>query len=337
VAPVITIAAIVAVVAVTVTVVVLLRGEGGAQAGGQSIPDYQAPANGGGYDTAEWDQPLPLAVGDCSWQQDAAPALSALGGGVVEYRITQSGCQFVLSDRNTILQVHVLGAYNRIDEATGVLRPAQFAGVPGRLYSYSRGTTSDMCSSTLATRSIAVPSIDAYTTNHSGDQNQHCDLAARAAEILARRYVPLAGGTPAAGTAQRQPTGALNGKPACDLARAASAFLHVKAEAGRSGMVALGSTCDYDDPSTLVSALLTQGTPRLAGVPLVPGARVTNTRLGFYPLRMEQEPAKCTLSLEFDDGHVFQLATGPKDGTPTSITCLAGRVALAEVADSLFR
>ncbi|GAA1948271.1 hypothetical protein [Amycolatopsis minnesotensis] len=327
-------AAVVVVIAATAVTLVLTLGDkddGGQQAAapGETSSEYTAPADGSGYDTADWDQPLPLPIGEnrCAWQKDVVQEIGALGGGVTDFKDNTSGCQFLLGDGNTIIQVRATGPYDRISQETGVLEPAQFAGVPGRVYAftYSKHTG---CSALLASRSVAVPAVDISTKDKGGDQKQHCELAKKAMEVVAKKYVPLAGGTPASGAVQEVPAKAFEGKTACDLAKAGAVYLGVESDSAKEGTDPLGSTCTLDGATTTASAKLTKSTT-LDGVPPVPGAKATNSKLGSYPLRMEQEPAKCTLSLDYGGGHVFQLSMGPKDGKPVNITCQAGRVAMA--------
>ncbi|QWF77718.1 hypothetical protein [Amycolatopsis sp. CA-230715] len=330
----IAVAAVVVIAATTVTLVLTLGGDkdgGGQQAAGpgEGGSEYTAPADGSGYDTADWDQPLPLPLGEnrCAWQKDAVPEIGALGGGVTDFKDNTSGCQFLLADGNTIVQVRETGPYNRISQDTSVLEPAQFAGVPGRVYAFTYEKHTG-CSALLASRSAAVPAVDISTKDKGGDQKQHCELAKKAMEVVANKYVPLAGGTPASGTVQEVPANALQGKNACDLAKAGASYIGVESKSAQEGTDPLGSTCKLDGSDTTASAKLTTSTA-LDAVPPVPGAKATNGKLGTYPLRMEQEPAKCTLSLDLGGGKVFQLAMGPKDGQPVNITCQAGRVALA--------
>lgn len=267
-------------------------------------------------------QPLCLAAGKTQ-------ELGTLGGGVIDYKDQPSGCQFLLSDDNTVIQVRETGTYNRIDQSTSLLRPATFAGVPGRIYAFS--DSDQICSAELASRSIGVPSVDVFRKNKQGDRQQHCDLAQKAMEMIAKRYVPLAGGTPSSSARQGLPSSVLQAATACDLANAGTAYLGLDSGTGTKGTTPQGSTCTLTGGSTTATALLTTGAPGLDEVPIVPGASVTTTKLGSFPLRIEQEPAKCTLSLEYTGGQVFQLAVGPKDAKPTTITCQAGRVALASV------
>lgn len=337
----IAVAVVVVVAATTVTLVLTLGGkdDGGQQAAGPGTDssEYTAPGDGSGYDTADWDQPLPLPLGEnrCAWQKDLVPEIGALGGGVTDFKDNTSGCQFLLADGNTIVQVRETGPYNRISQETGVLEPGQFAGVPGRVYAFTYDKHTG-CSALLASRSAAVPAVDISTKDKGGDQKQHCELAKKAMEVVAKKYVPLAGGTPASGTVQEVPASVLQGKSACDLAKSGGTYIGVESKSAQEGTDQLGGTCTLDGSATTASAKLTTSTA-LDAVPPVPGAKATNGKLGSYPLRMEQEPAKCTLSLDFGGGKVFQLAMGPKDGQPVNIICQAGRVALGVVLVNLLQ
>jgi hypothetical protein len=117
---------------------------------------------------------------------------------------------------------------------------------------------------TLATSSVAVPTIPVQTRDVSGGLARDCDMAEQAAEILAKRYVLLGGGTPAPNALQRVPPALLGQETACDLGRAASTYVGVEADTARPGPTALGSTCDYDDPATVLHIMLTSGTRRAA-------------------------------------------------------------------------
>lgn len=328
--------ALVAVAAIAATLVITLRPSAPPAA---AITEYQAPANGSGYDTAVWDQPIPLPVGAnlCSWMPEMAEASGSLGGGVVRTSDGSveggPGCSFRLADGN-VIQVRN-GPFYAINQYTSVLEAATFAGIPGRMYSFIPADDPDVtCTAQLAGRSIAVSAVDAFALDNNGDQQAMCALARQGMELLARRYVPLPGGTPARDAIQDLPPGALDAKSACDLAGTALYHLNVpyREEARQRGSTALGTTCMSAGQENTATFLLTTGTPGLAGVPPVAGAKVTTSRFGTsYTLRLEQEPARCTASLEFTGGKVFQLTTGPDRNKPDNSACQAARVALAYV------
>ncbi|WP_020421096.1 hypothetical protein [Amycolatopsis sp. ATCC 39116] len=339
--------ALVAVAAIAATLVITLRPS--APPAAAAITEYQAPADGSGYDTAAWDQPIPLPVGAnlCSWMPEMTEAFGRLGGGVVRTSDGSveggPGCSFRLADGN-VIQVRNDGPFYAINQYTSVLEAATFAGLPGRMYSFvPADDPRGLCTAQLAGRSIAVPAVDAFARDNNGNQQAMCALARQGMELLARRYVPLAGGTPARDAIQDLPPGALDATSACDLAAAAVYHLNVpyREEARQRGSTALGTTCTVEGQANTATFLLTTGTPGLAGVPPVAGAKVTTSRFGTsYTLRLEQEPARCTASLEYTGGKVFQLTTGP-DRRPGNSACQAARVALGyvvrqQLADSTF-
>ncbi|WP_143021414.1 hypothetical protein [Prauserella marina] len=332
--------AVAVVAAVTVTAVVLLGGDesggdaarGNGQPPGEAgIPAYEPENTAEAHSTAEWDQPLPLPVDtECAWTDDAMPDMERLG--FARAGVSGTGCQFIKQDENTVVQVRTYQPYNEVTQDSQLMEPVEVAGLTGRKYDFGYSEDSTHCSVELDVRSLGSLAVDGYARDDGGDRDAHCDMALSAAEALAARYVPLAGGTPHPDAPQGPPDDALAGGTACDVVGTSVVYFGISSEGGRQESDERGDLCRFEEGDLSLDALVTAESTGLAGLPATEGATVTETSLGPLPLRTEQTPDRCVVSAEFGNGQVLSLDLGSTAGEAGPATCLAGRVVLAETA-----
>jgi hypothetical protein len=303
-------------------------------------PRYDEPPDRGGFSTQPWDQPLPLPTRQsgnaCGWLESALPALQPLGAVSVEDRA--SGCQFALSNGQGA-QVHLYGPYNRITEDTALLQPVDIAGIKGRVYVFDP-PPSIFCSVELDIRAYASLKVDGYelSSDEAGDRQAHCELAMRVAEVIAKRYVPLAGGTPWPQTRQQPADDVLSRTEPCETVR----FTDVNyggissgRDSGRQGSTVLGPTCQYQSDYASATVQIVTATTGLAQLPQHSGTRGQDTAFGVLPARIEQAADRCWLSVQFGNGQVLQLEFTPNRARDYPITCMAAKVIMASAMATL--
>jgi hypothetical protein len=302
-------------------------------------PRYVPPADGSGYSNAQLDQrqPLPglLAVNRCDWLPLLVTRLKKMGATGTEK--SDSGCDVSFPDHE-VVEVTVIEDYSALDQDTTYLKPTTVDGLQARYYSLVPLSTDRGCSVELNTRSLSDLTVSAYNDTHSkGNFRAHCRRAGQAAAIVAKTFVPLAGGHPWSGTPQQPSAASLQGVRACGLVDVGSViFAHeLEDEHPRSGRTARGTTCEYSsNDSGTVHVLLTTSRSGLAAVPATPHSTVLPTKLGVLPARTEQIDIACTVAAQLITGQVVQVTytlapglTGYPDVTES--TCLATRSVLS--------
>lgn len=297
---------------------------------------YPPPADGSGYG-GPIDQPLPVPPSGCEWIDDALPALAPLK---LKYANgTGSGCQFGAGDTShEIIQVHLSGPYSEIGAGTATLEPVEVAGVPGRVYVFDNVDDPTFCSVALDVRAYSAFTVDAFDhadfAPSAPDNRANCELATKAAEILVRRYVPLAGGTPFADTVQRPDDAVLRTLAPCEFVKN-PIYSPVIEDNPRSGTADFGTTCTYEDSNGALRELVADGADGLAEFPRQrPGGLTTDRTFGDYPAREEQDAEGCVIAIETDSGQV--LAVDYASNGSADDTCqVAGVVLAAAIADQI--
>ncbi|MEU3269611.1 hypothetical protein ABZ639_02130 [Saccharomonospora sp. NPDC006951] len=332
--------AVAVVAAITVTAVVLIGGdESGGNAAGEtgqpqgesSIPAYEPENPAEAHSTAEWDQPLPLPVdAECGWTDDAMPDMERLG--FARAGVSGTGCQFIKDDENTVVQVRTYQPYNAVSQDSQLMEPVEVAGLTGRKYDFGYSEDSTHCSVELDVRSLGSLAVDGYARDDGGDRDAHCDMALSAAEALAARYVPLAGGTPHPDAPEGPPEDLLAQGTACDVIGTSPVYFGISSEGGRQETDDRGELCRFEEGGLSLDALVTAEPAGLAGLPAKEGTTVTEASLGSLPLRTEQTPDRCVVSAEFGNGQVLSVDLGSAEGEADPATCFVGRVVLAETA-----
>lgn len=298
------------------------------------LSHYTPPDDGSGYGQPI-DQPMPLpmttlAGSGCGWIDDALPSLAPLK---LKYaNETGSGCQFGAGNTShEIIQVHLSGPYSAIEQATAMLEPVEVAGIPGRLYVFEPVEDPTFCSIKLDIRAYAAFTVDGFDHKDfapsAADNRANCELATKAADILVRKYVPLAGGTPFAGTEQRPDDAALRELEPCEFVRN-PIYTPVIEDDPKSGTADFGTTCTYEDENGALRELITDGTGGLDDFRRqLRNSQVTTLSFGDYPARQEQNDEGCVLAIETGDGQV--LAVDYTNNGPIDESCQIAGVALA--------
>lgn len=280
------------------------------------------------------DQPLPLPVtnldeASCSWLDDALPALAPLG---LKYANgTASGCQFgagdeVVDTRPEIIQVWLASPYDEnIDGPTTMEEKIEVAGLPAQRYQFEYGKDEDptFCTVEVDVRAMAALSVDGFNhrDNPGTDNKGTCEIATKAAEILVRKYVPLAGGTPFRLTAQRPDDERLTGLEPCGLVRN-SIFTPVLDDDASTSETDLGSTCTYEDEYGTVRELIAEETHSLDDLPpLLEGSQQSTFSFGGeFPARQEWTDDGCAVAIETGDDTPVLAVTFVNPG-PTRVAC----------------
>lgn len=276
---------------------------------------YQVPPNGGGFSTEPLDQPDPLPSLLWPGQEDVCewltPELAQDAGGTGEYVPTTSGCQLILGGGERA-QVGLIGPYSFVTEPTHFMRPVTIAGLEARERALSSEGEKD-CTVQVNTRSVTAFHVSVWNEQggDSGSRKQRCRAARTAAEALAKRFVPLAGGEPWAKLAQQPGPNAGEGEDPCYIVQGSAAvYGGLDPESGTAGTDPLGATCSYTSAGDQsMTVLVTDGPDQgLAELPpQLPGAEMSDRRLGTLPARQEEAGEKCALSVEFVPGRVFTI------------------------------
>ncbi|WP_370944712.1 hypothetical protein AB5J62_37130 [Amycolatopsis sp. cg5] len=312
---------------------------GGPQA---DAPAYKPPTNGSGFSTDPLDQPLPLrsevSKAACDWLPLVTEEMKPLG--TVSSEAVLSGCQFVLPN-NKGAQVHVYGPYNRITQTTSSVEPVQIAGLKGRVYTFDPPPVT-FCSVLLDVRAYAALAVDGYDigSEEAGNRAEHCEIAKKVAEVIAKKFVPLAGGTPWEGVVQEPPADALAKMPGgiCEIVKFTHvnyAGISVPRGGGKEGVTPLGPSCAYESKYANAVGSYTTAGVGLAGVPEKPGARVTPGKFGVLPSRIEQTATSCTLSVELQSKQVLQTEFTPVAKDAKDKACESVKVTMAVSVASL--
>jgi hypothetical protein len=303
---------------------------------------YTPPDDGSGYGLPI-DQPMPLprtsfANVQCDWIDDALPALAPLG---LKYANgTGSGCQFGSGEpEDGIIQVHLAGPYVKIQQSTAMLEPVEVAGIPGRVYVFEPVSDKSFCSVALDIRAYSDFAVDGFdhedVAADATDNKENCELAKKAADILVRKYVPLAGGTPFPGTEQRADDEKLRELKPCEFVDDTN-YTPVTDEDAETGTTDFGTTCTYADENGTVRELITDGDGGLADLPLqLEDSQATTTTFGDYPARQEQSDEGCVLAIETGDGQVLAIGYTNDDPVDTACQIVSARLAVS-ISDQIW-
>lgn len=273
---------------------------------------YEPPADGSGFATQPMDQPYPLPSSFWRGRQDMCDGITAevarAAGGTGEISSVASGCYIFLGGAE-LIQVAEGGPYSWVTDPTHFVRPVTIAGLEARERAFT-GQGVGECSVVVNTRAPISLMFGAFNAEdpNSGDREQRCAAARKAAEAVVTRYVPLAGGTPWEPTPQQPPAHASEGMTACEIiGDSAAVYGHTSPKSKKAGTDPLGTTCTYTSSSTSLDAFVTDGTVAgLADIETrVEGAAVTDRRLGELPARVEDAGTTCAVLVEFVPQRVF--------------------------------
>ncbi|WP_410655317.1 hypothetical protein [Amycolatopsis sp. lyj-112] len=304
----------------------------GASSGDAQYPRYDPPADGSGFSDQARDQPLALPVkqGACDWLDSIKPDLQPLG--LVSAKEEFSGCQFVFPG-NKGAQVHAYGAYSWITQDAAVMEPVEIAGIKGRTYAFDAAPVT-FCSVNMDVRAYASIAVDAYDvgSDEAGNRDEHCALAKKVAEVVVKKFVPLAGGTPAASTVQEPAADALKAADVCEVVK----FTHANyagINSGRAGAQKgespLGPTCTHEVAYAKAVGMYTTGTGGLEAVPPKPGADVRTGKFGTLEARFEQTEETCAVSVRLTNGQVVQVDFIGKKKEAMTRTCVSAQLIMS--------
>ncbi len=305
-----------------------------ASSGESKYPRYDPPADGSGFSDQVLDQPLalPAKQGEegCDWLGSIESDLRPLG--LVSTKGVLSGCQFVFPN-NKGAQVHAYSPYSWITQDAALMEPVEIAGIEGRTYAFDKEPVT-FCSVNMDVRAYASIAVDAYDVDNdeAGVRAEHCELAKKVAEVVLKKFVPLAGGKPAPSTVQEPPADALKNADVCEVVK----FTHANyagVNAGREGALkgesTLGPTCTHEVPYAKVVGMYTTGTGGLEAVPAKQGADVRNGKFGTLRARFEQTEETCALSVQLGNGQVVQVDFVGKKKEAMSRTCVSAQLVLS--------
>ncbi|MFD6068477.1 DUF3558 domain-containing protein [Amycolatopsis lurida] len=298
------------------------------------FPRYTPPADGSGFSDQVLDQPLALPVEQgeegCDWLESIKPDLQPLG--LVSTKGTLSGCQFVFPN-NKGAQVHAYSPYSWITQDSPVMEPVEIAGIKGRTYAFDPEPAT-FCSVNMDVRAYASIAVDAYDVDNDegGTRAEHCELAKKVAEVVLKKFVPLAGGTPAPSTVQEPPAEALKNADICEVVKfthANYAGVNAGREGAQKGEGPLGPTCTHEVPYAKAVGMYTNGTGGLEAVPPKAGAEVRNGQFGTLKARFEQTAEACALSVQLSNGQVVQVDFVGKKKEAMPRTCVSAQLILS--------
>lgn len=305
-----------------------------ASSGDTKYPQYKPPADGSGFSNQPLDQPLALPAkrGDegCDWLEAIKPDLQPLG--LVSSKPEISGCQFVFPN-NKGAQVHAYNPYGWITQDSPVMEPVEVAGIKGRTYAFDAEPVT-FCSVNMDVRAYASIAVDAYdiSGDEAGVRDEHCELAKKVAEVVLKKFVPLAGGKPWQSTVQEPPAGVLENADICEVVK----FTHTNfagvnggREGAQKGAGPLGPTCTHEVPYAKVVGMYTTGTGGLAAVPPKQGADVRTGKFGTLNARYEQTEETCAVSAQLSNGQVVQVDFIGKKKEAMDRTCVSAQLILA--------
>ncbi len=311
--------------------------EGGAPAAGSGdsgLPQYKPPADGSGFSDQPLDQLLgiPAVQGEdgCDWIESFKADLQPLG--VTGTKAVFSGCQFEFPN-NKGAQVHAYGSYGWITQDSPVMEPVEIAGVKGRKYAFDEAPVT-FCSVNMDVRAYASIAVDAYdtTSDEAGNRDEHCELAKKVAEILLKKYVPLAGGTPWPSTVQEPVADTLKNADICEVVKFTHtnfAGINAGREGAQKGESPLGPTCTHEVAYAKAVGMYTTGTGGLEAVPPKQGAEVQAAKFGPLKARYEQTAEACAVSAQLSNGQVVQVDFIGKKKESFDRTCVSAQLILA--------
>lgn len=280
------------------------------------------------------DQPMPLppllADDACDWMDDALHDLAPLD--LKDTHAAASGCMLGADgDRRELIQARLSGPYDRFTEPTDMLEPVEVAGLTGRLFRLADDDDPTGCSIQLDIRSYSAFTVDAFNDEASAsgetDDSANCELATSAAEILVRKYVPLAGGKPFRGTKQRADDETVGTLGPCEFVQTA-VYSPASDKDQTAGTADFGTTCTYTSQYGTLRELMTDGTGGLDDLPTqIPDGETTELTFGDYPARQEKSDKACLIAFETDSGRV--LGADYTNNEPATELCQVVRTVLA--------
>lgn len=316
----------VVVAAVAVLVPLALHGHGGdmlsasesttaghsqAPSGPATIQPYTPPSDGSGWSTQPLDQPEPVpdlfsASDPCAWVPTILPQLKAQVQATGKLDEGGDGCHVYLP-HGDIVQIFTMGPYIALTDEASQEKPITIAGLEAREFTLA-GADTGSCAVDINSRSFDMTEVDTWNPNKSldaTDRATRCHESETVAQIIAHRFVPLAGGTPA--STLQQPTPAVfASQTACQLVQTGDAgYTDIEDQHPTKATTSQGSTCRYTDGSNSVTVLVTNSPTTLDSLHQLPGSVITERKLGPMTARTEQTPMACAEEIALPTGQAM--------------------------------
>lgn len=252
-----------------------------------------------------------------------AEELGAVGD-PIEVKGPIGACDIALND-GALIQISSVGPYGRLSQSDNphFAQSVTIAGLEGRMYNLSAPLSGE-CTIKLNTRSITVPTINVRwnITNdlkRATKRAKSCEIAQRAADVFAKAYVPLAGGTAYQGTLQAPVAGSIEDYPCRIVTNAAALHADVyDIQDDRNGRQSerrdQRNQCTYAYRDRKAVVTLDTSGHSLEHFPVPAGAESTSRTLGPLSARIDQRDGDCSFVVELAPGIILDIAySGAKD------------------------
>lgn len=321
-----------------------------------AVPVYtKGPADGSGWSTQPMDQPRPMPGPDFNWFQfesgncgwTTPELLAALGKTGGDLGTGPVMCAFYIDkdfsdakpeEEHEQMQIHFDGPYDDHTDTVDVafMRSIKIAGLEAREYDLKANQDKypGSCTVEVNTRSIGGVTVMGGTASNSApdaDPRRMCERVRDAAAVLVKTFVPLAGGTPWAGTKQEPRPGDIEAQKAdaCIVTDGLVTADHALGTDGRKGSDGSATTCTYTANngvkvqvwlSTQVSGDWQSRVPRIDERELT-----ATTKLGPMPAYQQVTPSgdRCAEAVRFAEGEVLHVAYENPAHTPAELCRIA--------------
>lgn len=220
-----------------------------------------------------------------------------------------------------LIQLSSVGPYGQLSRSDNphFAQLVTIAGLEGRIYNLSAPLSGE-CTLKLNTRSVTVPTINVrwYLTNEldrATKRSQSCEIAKKTAEVIAKTYVPLAGGTVYVKTIQKPNLKSISGNPCKIVNNVAALYGDVyDVQDDRNGKQQARenqrSQCTYEYKGNKAVVTLSMG-GNLDGEL---SSTDTDRSLGALPARQAQDGATCSMRVELYPGVTLGIDYTATDG-----------------------
>lgn len=302
--------------------------------------DYTPPEDGSGWPTQPFDQPSP--VPGFNWQGwdkhsrcDWLPPDLLVSLAIGPPRLGGHFCHIPIADGDD-LQILWGESYSGISDPLDFSRKTKIAGLEARTLDFELNAKNypGSCKVEVNTRSLSSFSVLNWSpTKRPADREARCAIATQAAELIARRLVPAAGGTGWSVTPQTPIPASVLGKSACEIV-GDRVVTYVGVEKAKPTMerTADGDTCIYEQRGKRVVAFVTDS-QGIAQTPSVPNAKTAPRTLGIMPARTEVTNTDCAIVVEFQTGRVLRVQYS--DNVGDGRACKAAQALAAQAIHQL--
>jgi hypothetical protein len=302
-----------------------------------SIPTYtHGPKDGSGWSTQPMDQPRPMPspnydwfqyeLANCAWTTpELLATLGKTGGDLTTgpvfcaFYIDKNFSEDTQQDDHEQMQIEFDGPYTNHFDTIDIafMHSITIAGLEAREYDLqaSQDKYPGSCTVEVNTRStggmLVIGSASASAPRGT-DPEPMCRRVRGAATVLAKTFVPLAGGTPWRNTPQQPKSTAITDADACAVTANQATAEIVLATEGHKGTDGEATTCIYSNGRRKVTVWLATDMPAEwhAKVPRLDVEELTeNTTLGTLPAYRQVTPSgnKCAEAVQVSEGQVLHV------------------------------